>query len=58
MEKKYVVKEFKTQKYWAGKDYGYTDKIYYAEYFDDIEQAENHIKRENGGFQIDVVYVV
>lgn len=56
MEKKYVVKCFETQAYYCGENYGWRKKAYH--YFHSIEDAENFIKRENGKFQIEVVYIV
>ena len=58
MEKKFVVKNFEAQTYYAGEYYGFSDTIYFAEYFDTMEDAENFIKRENGKFLIEAVYVV
>jgi hypothetical protein len=58
MEKKYVVKSFTEQTYYCGENYGWTEEAFPAEYFDTIEDAENFIKREDGKFQIEVVYVV
>lgn len=58
MEKKYIVKDFEAQTYYCGEHYGYSKESYLAEYFDSFEDAENYIKRENGKFQIELVYVV
>jgi hypothetical protein len=61
MEKKYVVKDFEAQTYYAGQ-YGvkqnWEKEAYLAEYFDSVEDAERFISRENGKFQIELVYVV
>lgn len=58
MEKKFVVKEFESQIYYCGEDYEWSAVIYLAHYFDKFADAENFIKRENGKFQIETVYVV
>ena len=58
MEKKYIVKDFEAQTYYCGESYGYSKEAYLADYFDTIQDAENYIKRENGKFQIEAVYVV
>ena len=58
MEKKYIVKDFEAQTYYCGESYGYSKEAYLSDYFDTIEDCENYIKRENGKFQIEVVYVV
>lgn len=61
MEKKYVVKDFEAQTYYSG-EYAskqtWEKEAYLAEYFDTIEDAERFISRENGKFQIELVYVV
>ena len=58
MEKKYVVKDFETQKYYCGKLYGWSKEARFAGYFETAEDAERFIDQENGKFQIEVVYVV
>ncbi|MDY0388375.1 MAG: hypothetical protein RBT65_14895 [Methanolobus sp.] len=58
MEKKYVVKDFEAQTYYCGEDYGWSKEAYLADYFDTVEDAERFIERENGKFQIELVYVV
>jgi hypothetical protein len=58
MEKKYVVKDFKEQTYYCGELYGFRKESYLADYFDSIEDVERFISRENGNFQIEVVYFV
>lgn len=58
MEKKYVVKDFKAQTYYCGEAYGWSKEAYLADYFDTVEDAERFINRENGKFQIELVYVV
>ena len=55
MEKKYVVKDFEAQTYYC---YGWSKEAYLADYFDTVEDAERFIERENGKFQIELVYVV
>ena len=61
MEKKYIVKDFEAQTYYSG-EYGGTQhwekEAYLAEYFDTIGDAELFIARENGKYQIELVYVV
>lgn len=60
MKKKYVVKDFEAQTYYTGEYTGkqtWEKEAYLAEYFETIEDAENFIKREDGKFQIEVVYV-
>ena len=58
MEKKYVVKDFEAQTYYCGEAYGWSKEAYLADYFDTVEDAERFIDRENGKFQIELVYVV
>jgi hypothetical protein len=58
MEKKYVIKCFTEQTYYCGEDYGWSIEARFADYFDTFEHAENFIKREDGQFQIEIVYVV
>ena len=58
MEKKYVVKDFDAQTYYCGESYGWSKEAYLADYFDTIEDAERFIERENGKFQIELVYAV
>jgi hypothetical protein len=58
MEKKYVVKDFEAQTYYCGEAYGWSKEAYFADYFDSVEDAERFIDRENGKFQIELVYVV
>jgi hypothetical protein len=58
MEKKYVVKDFEAQTYYCGEAYGWSKEAYLADYFDSVEDAERFIDRENGKFQIELVYVV
>lgn len=61
MEKKYVVKDFNTQTYYSGEwgnKQNWEKEAYQAEYFDSVEDAEMFISRWNGGFQIELVYVV
>jgi hypothetical protein len=59
MEKKYVVKNFETQTYYCGEVYGWRSlEAYLADYFDTVEDAERFIDKENGKFQIELVYVV
>jgi hypothetical protein len=58
MEKKYVVKDFESQKYYCGDPYGWREESYLAEYFNTYEDAENFIKNEGGIFQIELVYAV
>ena len=59
MKKKYVVKDFETQTYYyGGGAYGWNKKASIADYFDTVEDAERFIERENGKFQIELVYVV
>jgi len=58
MKKKYVVKDFETQTYYSGDDYGWTRDVYLAYYFDSVEDTESFIEQENGRFQIEIVYFV
>ncbi len=58
MEKKFVVKDFEAQTYYCGETYGWSKEAYLADYYDTFEDAKNFIKRENGKFQIEAVYVV
>jgi len=58
MEKKFVIKDFVTLSYYCGEPYGWSRETYLVEYFDTFEDAENFINREDGKFQIEVVYVV
>ncbi len=58
MKKKYVVKDFEPQTYYCGDDYRWTKDVYFAHYFDSVDDAEGFIERENGRFQIEMVYVV
>lgn len=58
MEKKFVVKDFEAQTYYCGEPYGWSEEAYLVEYFETFEDAENFIKREDGKFQIETVYVV
>jgi hypothetical protein len=58
MEKKFVVKDFEAQTYYCGQPYGWSKVAYLVEYFETFEDAENFIKRENGKFQIEVLYLV
>lgn len=58
MEKKFVVKDFEAQTYYCGETYGWSKEAYLADYYETFEDAENFIKRENGKFQIEAVYVV
>lgn len=58
MEKKYVVKDFETQTYYCGENYGWSEEAYLADYFDTVEDAKRFIEREDGKFQIELVYVV
>jgi hypothetical protein len=60
MEKKYVVKDFEAQTYYSGQwgdKQNWEKEAYLSEYFDSIEDAERFISRENGKFQIELVYV-
>lgn len=59
MEKKYVVKDFEHQIYYRGKDYGWGEEAYLADYFDTFEDAEQFIDQGRiGKFQIELVYIV
>jgi len=58
MEKKYVIKDFETQRYYCGSPFGWLLESYQADYFDSVEDAERFLERENGKFQIELVYVV
>ena len=58
MEKKYVVKNFETQQYYCGQNYGWSKDAFFADHFYSTEDAENCIQRENGKFQIEVIYIV
>jgi hypothetical protein len=58
MEKKYVVKDFEAQTYYCGEAYGWSKEAYLADYFDSVEDAQRFIDRENGKFQIELVYVI
>ena len=58
MEKKFVIKDFEAQTYYCGETYVWSKEAYLADYYDTFEDAENFIRRENGKFQIEVVYVV
>jgi hypothetical protein len=58
MTKKYIIKNIETQNYYCG-DYDgncWQENIYYADYFETIEDAENFIKQESGKFQIETIY--
>lgn len=59
MLKKYVVKDFEAQTYYCGENYGWRkgEEAVYADYFDTVEDAERFIDREDGKFQIEVVYI-
>lgn len=56
MEKKFIVKELVSQRYYCGEDYEWTKEAYLANFFDSIEDAEKLIERENGKFQIETIY--
>ena len=58
MEKKFVVKDFEVQTYYCVETYGWSKEAYLADYYETFEDAENFIKRKNGKFQIEAVYVV
>jgi hypothetical protein len=58
MEKKFVVKDFESQKYYCGELMGWSEISYLSDYFDDIESAINFINSEQGKFQIEEVYIV
>ena len=58
MEKRYIVKDFEDKTYYCGELYGWSEEAYLVEYFETFEDAENFIKREEGKFQIETVYVV
>lgn len=57
MKKQYIVKDFYTQLYYC-EMLGWVTEQYLADYFDDMEDAENLIKKLRGRFQIEVVYLV
>lgn len=56
MEKKFIIKDFEAQTYYCGDAYGWSKESYLVDYFETFEDAENFIKRENGKFQIEIVY--
>ena len=58
MQKKYVVKNFVSQEYYCGSILGWINGKGMSELFDSIEDADNFIERENGMFQIEVVYCI
>lgn len=58
MEKKYVVKDFATGKYWCGEFYKFDVEPYMVERFNSIGEAERFIERQNGTFIIETIYVV
>ena len=58
MEKKYVVKDFEAQTYYCGDAYGWSKESYLAQYFYSIDDAVMIIERENGKFQIQLIYVI
>jgi hypothetical protein len=55
MEKKYVVKDFKTGTYFQGWDFGWSNDLTPYE-FNDLEDAEEFIRSEGGKFQIETIY--
>jgi hypothetical protein len=60
MEKKYVVKDFESQTYYAGQwgnKQNWDKDPRFAEYFNSLEDAGIFISRENGRFQIELVYI-
>ena len=56
MIKKYVVKNFKSQCYYCGEPYGWSNETYLAYVFSSVEEAEKFIEQEDGEFQIERVY--
>lgn len=58
MVKKYVVKDFEHQTYYAGENYGFAKEPYWAYYFDSVEDAEKFIGGLDGFYQIELVYSV
>jgi len=56
MEKIYIVRDFYTQLYYCGKDFGWFDDPKFSECFESIEEAENFMKSENGVFQLETIY--
>jgi hypothetical protein len=57
MVQKYVVKDFNSQEYYCGSIIGWEIDPTLCEYFDSIEDAETFIKKEDGIFQIELVYI-
>ena len=58
MEKKYIIKDFSTKHYYCGDSLGWTLNEFLADHFDTIKDAENFIKKEDGFFQIEKIYII
>lgn len=57
MEKKYIVKEFGTNKYYCGEDYGWREETFLAEMFDSRKKIEALIIKEEGTYEIIKLYI-
>lgn len=58
MENKYIVKDFKTQLYYCGKDYGWCNESWASEYFNTFEDAKLFVLSQEGKFVIEMIFIV
>ena len=56
MEKKYVVKDFLTNRYWSVDSEW--DNQFEARFFHSIQEAQGFIKHQDGQFVIETIYII
>ena len=59
MQEKYIVKNLRLNRYYAGEHYGFDDRPEFAEHFDTPILAARFIASQNSGvYQIEIIYIV